>query len=192
MSVIPALPFSPLFLFIHTPLPWSIVLCLVLYRHNLSQLLHPVKERCSIEDWKRVFQYLEIPFGEPSYLENEGKVRAVSNNISERYPNIKFYASVFVIIALASTISSAVILTGSLSFLNPRLSLLLSSGLQFVSAIPSAFAMQRYFGLFPSPPYKFHLKKNRMGSLIKYADPPNTSSVSSSEAIVKAFAPFCF
>lgn len=167
------MPLSLSFLFTHTPLPWAAILCLLLYRHNLSLLLHPSRERSSIRDWKQVFQYLEIPFEDSSASEESqrSKVLIILKSIHERYPNIKFYTFGLSSIAIFSIISSsAVILTGGPSFINSHYTFLVAAGLQFLSALPSIFLMQRRFGTFPSPPYRFHLKKSRAGSLLKYED----------------------
>ena len=164
------MPFSPLFIFTFTPLPWALILCLVLYRHNLSQLFHPVREMRSIRDWKQMFRYLEISIdGSSNSREFErSNIPSIWKDLSERYPNTKFYISVIASIAILSSASSAVILTGSLSFIDPRLTFLLAAGLQSASSLPSIFLMQRHFGSFPSPPFRFHLKKSRSGSLLKY------------------------
>jgi hypothetical protein len=164
--------------FVYTPIPWVTILCIILYRHDLLQLLHPFKERCSVRDWKSVLQNLEIPLKFSSSLgtptEINGTVflvRRLRATFSERYPNIVFYALVIVIVAGSSLLSSLIVsplLFGGASFLNSRFSGLVSAGLQIVSAIPSIFAMQRYFGPLPSAPNKFHLRKRRLGSLVRY------------------------
>ena len=145
------------------------ILCLVLYRHNLSQLIHPVKERCSIKDWKDVFAYLEISIDQPNSTKkyNRSKVRTILDDISEGYPSIKFYTFAIALTSILSIISSEFALRVSLSF-NSHFTYLLFPLVQLVSSVPSIFAMQRFFGSFPTPPYKFHLKKNRTGSLLKY------------------------
>lgn len=120
-----------------------------------------------------MFQYLAIPLDEPSNSPKEdkrSKIYAISKEISERYPNIKSYTLVFAVISIASIFSSAFTMIGIHSIINSRLALLLSAGLQFVSALPSIYTMQLYLGSIPSPPYRFHLKKNRVGSLLGYLD----------------------
>lgn len=146
--------------FVYTPIPWATILCIIFYRRDLSQLVHPFKERCSIRDWKCVFQDLEIPVKLSSGI-----------GISERYPNIGFYALVVAIVAGSSLLSSLIVvplLMEGAPILNSRFDEIVSAGLQFVSAFPSIFAMQRYFGPFPSAPNKFYLKKRRAGSLLRY------------------------
>jgi hypothetical protein len=166
--------------FIQTPIPWATILCIILYRHDLSQLVHPFKDRCSIRDWKSVFQDLDIPLEiSSSSAKQSGIPRVVvlilhlQADISERYPNIGFYTLVLAIVAGSSLLSSLVVvhvLMEDASFLNSRFSEIISAGLQFVSAFPSIFAMQRYFGPLPSAPGKFHLKKRRPGSLLRYEE----------------------
>src|SRR5487761_660445 len=166
--------------FVHTPIPCVTILCIIVYRHDLSQLVHPFKERCSIRDWKCVFQDLDIPLKvSSSSRKPSGKPRVVvlihrlGTEISGRYPCIGFYASVLAVVAGSSLLSSLIVvpvLIGDAFFLNSRFSEIISAGLQFVSAFPSIFAAQRYFGPLPSAPNKFHLKKRRPGSLLRYEE----------------------
>ncbi len=91
-------------------------------------------------------------------------------DILEKHPDMGFYASALSIVTSVSLLSSLLavpVLIGGDSFPYARFILIISVGLQFVSAIPSTFAMQRYFGPFPSPPGKFHLKKRRPGIAIE-------------------------
>jgi hypothetical protein len=166
-------------LFVYTPFPWIATLCIFLYRHDLSRLFHPFKDRCSIRDFKFVFQNLEIPFKESSSLVRVGgKSRAavwvmhIRANISERFPSAELYALVLIVVAGSSLLSNLIIAPmlfgGESSFLNPKFDGLVSAGFQIVSALPTSFAMQRYFGPFPSAPNKYHLRKRRLGSLVRY------------------------
>lgn len=158
---------SALWLFVYTPIPWGAVLCIILYRHDLSQLAHPFKDRSSVKDWKSVLQDLGINF---------------TADISDRYPNARFYILIIALVAGSSLLSSAMILrilAGYASLLNPRFTMMVSAGLQLVSTLPSVFAMQRYFGSFPAAPNKFHLKKRRLGSLLRYKETLEHSSSSS-------------
>jgi hypothetical protein len=165
-------------LFVYTPFPWIAILCIILYRHDLSRLFHPFKDRCSTRDIKLVFQKLELPFKVSSSSRRRiEKNRAIfwvaklRTNISERFPSTGLYAFVFVILAGSSLLSTLVVeplLFGEASFLNPRFDGLVSSAFQIVSVLPSIFAMQRYFGPFPSAPKEYHLKKRRLGSLVRY------------------------
>lgn len=161
----------------YTPIPWATILCIILYRHDLSQLVRPFKDRGSIKDWKSVFQDLNIPLkvssssGKPG-----GKPRgffSIREDISKRYPNIRFYALVVANVTGSSLLSSLIVLPVLIEdapLISSRLSVIVSGGLQFASAFPSIFAMQRYFGPFPSAPNKFHLKKRRQGSLLRYEE----------------------
>jgi hypothetical protein len=166
--------------FIFTPIPWATILCIILYRHNLSQIVHPFKDRCSKRDWKSVFDDLDIPHkATSSNGKIDGKGRAsfsiddLRTAIFERHSDIGFYASLVAIVTgislLTSLIVVPVLIMGGPLFYS-RFSLITSAGLQFVSAIPSIFAIQRCFGPFPSPPSKFHLKKRRLGSLLRYEE----------------------
>lgn len=181
------MPLSALWLFVYTPIPWGAVLCIILYRHDLSQLAHPFKDRSSVKDWKSVLQDLGINF-KPSSSSGKRTGRVVvlihrlRADISDRYPNARFYILIIALVAGSSLLSSAMILrilAGYASLLNPRFTMMVSAGLQLVSALPSVFAMQRYFGSFPAAPNKFHLKKRRLGSLLRYKETLEHSSSSS-------------
>lgn len=183
--------------FIYTPIPYAIILCIILYRHDLSQLVHPLKDRCSIRDWKSVFDDLEIAHKAfPSSSKTEGKNGPESFSIEclrlERHPDIGFYVSVFAIVTIISLLSSLiavpVFLTGGSSSLPySHFILIISAGLQFVAAIPSTFAMPRCFGPFPSPPGKFHLKKRRPGSLLRYEKTLNQKQVKHIPRVIHGF-----
>jgi hypothetical protein len=165
-------------LFVYTPIPWVTILCIVLYRHDLSQLVHPFKDRCSIRDWKSVFDVLDISYKTSSTLgKTSGKGRAgfsigrFQEGILEGHPETRIYASVIIAVTSFSLLSSLIFLptlTGGEPLHYSRFSLLISTVLQFISALPSVFAMRLCFGPFPSPPSKFHLKKYRLGSLLRY------------------------
>ena len=171
---------SALWFFIYTPIPWAAILCVILYRHDLSQLLHPFKDRSSIKDWKSVFCDLDIPLTvSSSSAKRSAKARVallihrLPADFSERYPNIRFYTLVLAMVITSSLLSSLIVvpvLIGGPSLLDSRFAAITSAGLQFVSAFPSIFAMQRHFGPFPSAPGKFHLKKRRLGSLLRYEE----------------------
>ena len=178
---------SAIAFFIYTPIPYAAILCIILYRHDLSQLVHPLKDRCSIRDWKSVFDDLEIAHkasSSSSKTEGNGTVgfsiERLLLDILERHPDMGFYASMLAIVTCVSLLSSLLavpVLIGGDSFTYSRFILIISAGLQFVSAIPSTFTMQRYFGPFPSPPGKFHLKKRRPGSLLRYEKTLNQQQV---------------
>lgn len=176
------------FFFVYTPFPWVAILCIILYRHDLSQVFHPFKERCSIKDIKSVLQNLEIPLVNSS---NFGslvvKRRAVfcvgrlRTNISERFPSTGLYAVVLVIVASSSLLSTFIVepvLFGRTAsfFLNSRFDGIVLVGFQIVSALPTTIAMQQYFGPFPSTPNKYHLRKRRLGSLVRYQENLSKSS----------------
>ena len=170
---------SAFWLFVYTPILWGAVLCIILYRHNLSQLAHPFKDRSSVKDWKAVLQDLGIHFTPSSSSSGKRTGRVVvlihrlRADISDRYPNARFYILIIALVAGSSLLSSAMILrilAGYASLLNPRFTMIVSAALQLVSALPSVFAMQRYFGSFPAAPNKFHLKKRRLGSLLRYKE----------------------
>lgn len=167
------MPLSPAWIIVYTPIPWTVILCIILYRHDLSQLKHPVKERNSTMVWESVFLDLGIPLGQP--VKGDVKEKAgighllhyFSEYIADRYPNAAFYGLITTIIFCSSIISS--FLLGP-SFLDSRFGLLMLVGLQFLSALPAILALQRYFGPFPSPPFRYHLKRRRVGSLLRYED----------------------
>ena len=174
------MPLSSISLFISTPIPWATILCIVLYRHDLSQLVHPMKDRCSIRDWKSVLDDLDIPPKKSSMPPNRGEKAARADfsiferfraGILEKHPDMGYYAMTLAIVSTVSLLSSFVIvplLVGQSSILFSRFSLIFSAVFQFVSAIPSIFAMERCFGPFPSPSRKYHLQKRRQGSLVRY------------------------
>jgi hypothetical protein len=161
------------FLFISTPFPWAVILCLILYRHDLSQLAHPLKERCSMRDWRSVLVDLDISWkslgkggtGCPS------KIERLQAAILEEHPDIRYYTTTTVIVSFASLVSSFILVPfviGANPVLLTRFGLIISASLQLASAVPSVFAMELYFGPFPSPPNKYHLRKRRLGSLVRY------------------------
>lgn len=160
--------------FAYTPIPWAAILCIILYRHDLSQLRHPVKERCSMSDWKSVFKELGIVVKQPANAEDSDRKRGgimslihrLSEDVGEKYPNAKFYCFITAIVACSSLIASLTLGV----FLDSRFSTLILMGAQFCCALPLILAMQRYFGSFPSAPYKYHLKRDRSGSLLRYEE----------------------
>lgn len=164
---------SAALLFVYTPIPWTVILCIILYRHDLAQLKHPVKERNSTREWKLVFLDLGIPSRQTTNVSIKGKsgmmhlIHCASEYIADRYPNTTFYGLVITIITCSSMISSLLLAP---SFIDSRVGLLMLIGLQFLSAIPLIPGLQRYFGPFPSPPFRYHLKRRRGGSLLRYDD----------------------
>jgi hypothetical protein len=60
------------------------------------------------------------------------------------------------------------LLEGNLALVPQRLSEIASVSLQFFAVSPLAFAFLRFFGPLPLPANRFYLKKNRLGSLIRY------------------------
>jgi len=162
----------------NTPVPWTAILCLLLYRHDLSRLLHPLKDRGSTKDWRRVLDDLGIP-PEGSLIYRKTDIKCRSHFSIQRFwsglievsPDAGLYLSVLVIVASISLFSSLIVrpvLMGMAPLLYARFSSTISVGFQFLSALPTVFLMQRFLGPFPSPPFKFHLKKNRLGSLLIY------------------------
>jgi hypothetical protein len=172
--------------FTFTPIPWAAILCLVLYRYDLSRLFHPLKDRSSTKDWRRVLDDLGIARdGSLTYGKTDRKRRSYFSiqrfwsGIIERNPDVGFYLSVLVIVTSISLFSSLIIrpvLMGMDPLLYSRFGFMISTGFQFVSALPSVFLMQRFLGPFPSPPFRFHLKKNRLGSLLIYEADLNLKS----------------
>ena len=169
---------SASWVFLYTPIPWATILLVFLYRHDLSQLFHPIKDRSSVKDWKSMLQYLDIDLETSSLGKPRGKpgrvfLHKLRARISERYPNTRFYILVLAIVASSSLLSS---LIGAALFLNLRFAVLAQVGLQFVSSSPSIFAMKSYFGPFPSGPHKYYLKRKRLGSLLRYGETLDRSS----------------
>ena len=166
---------SVLLFFVNTPIPWAAILCTMLYRYDLSQLRHPIKEKCSTSDWKSVFRDLGIVVKERANLSSSDRktgritslIHRFSEEVTERYPNTGFYCLTITVVACSSLIAS---LAFDVIFPDSRFVLLMLVGLQFLSALPAIPALQRYFGPFPSPPFKYHLKRRRSGSLLRYED----------------------
>ena len=165
-------------MFLLTPIPWGIILFVLLYRHDLSRLLHPLNDRCSLKDWEVVLSYLEIQRESERTDARQERSRTTSSketryNIWERYPNVRFYAFVLAVVTMQSLLSSLVaipVLFGGASFLDSRFGAPVSMLFQLIAAVPSVFAMERYFGFFASAPHKFHLRRRRMGSLLRYSE----------------------
>jgi hypothetical protein len=165
-------------LFAYTPLPWILALCLSLYRHDLSQLIRPLKDGRSVVMWKKVFLELGIPLS----IENSNQGKKTRPNTlarfnhlfsiaSEKYPTLGFHLLVLSMVLGCSLISSFLVeplfLPGDSN--SNRGSFLIPCVLQLLSAIPSTLSMQRHFGPFPIGPYKVHLRKRRPGSLLRYS-----------------------
>jgi hypothetical protein len=162
---------SVLSFFVNTPIPWAAILCIMLYRYDLSQLRHPSKERCSTSDWQSVFRDLGIVVTVPGNANDSygivAPIHRLSEEVTERYPNTGFYCLTITVVACSSLIAS---LAFDVIFPDLRFVLLMLVGLQFLSALPAIPALQRYFGPFPSPPFKYHLKRRRSGSLLRYEE----------------------
>jgi hypothetical protein len=170
--------------FVNTPIPWAAILCIILYRHDLSQIMHPVKERNSMRDWILVFRDLGITAKQSSTNDDHSGrkrgrivslIRRFSEDVTERYPNTRFYCFIIAIVVCSSLIASLVF---GWVFLDSRFGALILAVAQFSCALPLVFAMQRYFGSSPSAPFKYHLKSRRTGSLLRYGDVLSPSRVS--------------
>ena len=77
---------SVLSFFVNTPIPWAAILCIMLYRYDLSQLRHPIKEKCSTSDWKSVFRDLGIVVKERANLSSSdrktGRITSLFHRLS--------------------------------------------------------------------------------------------------------------
>jgi hypothetical protein len=162
----------------YTPLPWIFVLCLILYRHGPSQLFHPLKDGCSVVMWKRVLLELGIPFNAENSIKSKktipkflARLCQLFSHASERYPNARFHLFVLTVVLGCSLLSSFVIepLFSMGDSHSSRVFFLVPFGLQIFSALPSILSIRRHFGPFPTGPYKMHLRKRRLGSLMRYA-----------------------
>jgi hypothetical protein len=167
------LSIPPSVFFTYTPIPWTIILLIFLYKNDLSQLLHPVKEKDSIHDWRSALRKLGLYFQADRKLGNSKPRPAPSSrfivHIRERYPNTMFY-SLMGIVVTSSSLLSSLLLAPMLVKISPgfRFEELLLVFLQLFSALPCVLVVRRFFGPFPGAPFKFHLKKLRRGSLLKY------------------------
>jgi hypothetical protein len=188
---------SPLLsFFFYTPIPWAAILCIILYRHDLSQLMHPVKERNSLRDWKSVFQDLGIavkqsPASDVNEYNRKKKgggtimslIRRTSEEITERYPNARLYSLITAVVAFSSLTSSLVF--GETFLADLRFGAVILVAFQFCCALPLIAAMQRYFGPFPSAPHKYFMKQKRVGSLLRYDEVLSRPASSGNDSLAR-------
>ena len=132
--------------FLYTPLPYWLIFTLVLYRHDLSRLLHPIRDDGSPRSWWMVLNRLGL-------FEKE-KV--------PKKPGRKGFLGLF-IVAIASMAMS---LSWSLRLFPPLWYYLVIA--QGISAIILAAATMQYLGVPPRRPYVDALRYPRLGSRIRH------------------------
>lgn len=166
-------------LFLYTPIPWVVIVMIVLYRHDLLQLAHPFKDSWSINDWRSTLEDLHILIkssqnssGPAERSKIGALLQGVGREISEKFPNARFYILIAGFSAGASVVSSSIFvpLFEAQSGLKPTYVMFVLALLQLLSAFPLILAVRRYSGAFPSRPFKYHLDQTRTGSLVRYLD----------------------
>jgi len=165
--------------FILAPFPWATILCIILYRYDLSRLFHPSKNGCSKRDWRSVLEDLHFSHKRSAILAEASGKRSMSftsigeclTEFLEGHEDLPCYITALGIASGASLLSSLV-LGPCLAAASPRLvshlGVVFSAAFQVLAAVPTVFAMERFFGPFPSPPNRYHLQKHRLGSLLRY------------------------
>jgi len=131
--------------FLYTPLVYWLVFTLVLYRHDLSRLLHPVRDDGSSRNWWTVLNYLGL-------FEKE-KV--------PKKPGRKGFLGLF-IVAVETMATS---LSWSLRLFPPLWYYLIIA--QGISGIILAAATMQYLGVPPRRPFVDALRYPRLGSRIR-------------------------
>lgn len=132
--------------FLYTPLSYWLTLVLVLYRHDLSRLLRPIRDDGSPRNWWMVLNHLSL-------FEN-GKV--------PKKPGRKGVLPLL-IVAIASTVTS---LSWSLRLFPPLWYYLII--VQGTSAIILTAATMQYLGVAPRRPFVDILRYPRLGSRIRH------------------------
>ena len=131
--------------FLYAPLPYWLVFTLVLYRHDLSRLLHPIRDDGSARNWWVVLNHLGL-------FEKEKVPK----------PGRRGFPGLF-IVATASTVIS---LSWSLRLFPPIWYYLIIA--QGISAIILTAATMQYLGVPPRRPFVDTLRYPRVGSRTRH------------------------
>lgn len=153
-----------LFALSYTPLSWWLIFYFLAYRHELSRLVHPVRERRGLRDWVAVLarlklmdaaalapaQRLKMELGLKAERRRAGRTKAL-------------YLLSFLVLWL-----SAVLVSKLAIMPQPLAEAALPALLQLAPAVPLIVATYRRCGAFPFHPIRYHLPSGRKGSLLKY------------------------
>jgi hypothetical protein len=139
-------------LFLYLPIPYWAAFLLLLYRHDLSRLFHPVKDNGSSRNWWSVLSHLGIL---------EAGVRRPGRK-NEILPYVVYLS-----------LSAGVSLSWTLGAFLQHWYLLVV--LQGTSGVTLVAATMRYLGAPPRRPYTDVLRYPRLGSRIRHL--PNVSSL---------------
>jgi len=132
-------------IFLYTPFPYCLIFILVLYRHDLSGLSHPVRDDGSPRNWWMVLNHLGL-------FEKEKVPKKPGRGLLP-----------LLIVAIASTTTS---LIWSLRLLPPLwYSLIIAQG---ISAIILTAATMQYLGVPPRRPFVDVLRYPRLSSRIRH------------------------
>jgi hypothetical protein len=147
-----------------TPLFQTFITYIVMYRHELSRLFHPIYERRDDKDWRRVLSDLKlIP-----KQEKKDKERTVTVVIPVKV--ISLVVAVLIPTILVDVVITPVILASLPAFLNHTfLPVLIQALLQFIPAFIAMIGLARlWLGPIPVPPHKYALPQKRPGSLLRH------------------------
>jgi len=131
--------------FLYLPLPYWATFLLLLYRHDLSRLFHPVRDDDSLRNWWSVLSYLGVL---DAGVRRPGRAKEIL-----RY-------------AVYLSISAGVSLSWALSIFPQHWYFLIV--VQGTSGIILTAATMRYLGTPPRRPYADILRYPRLGSRVRH------------------------
>ncbi|MDG7022973.1 MAG: hypothetical protein JRN45_00470 [Nitrososphaerota archaeon] len=159
------------FVLYYTPLIWWLVVYFFLFRHELSRLLHPIRERRGLKDWVAVLSDLRLIDSASPALQEEGKEKwwRKSRTTHLLLSSLVLWLSA---VLVSNFVDISQTLPGGFPYglLKALLPSLFLFALQALPAIPLIILTYRYCGPRPVKKEEMQLSKNRKGSLIRYLD----------------------
>jgi hypothetical protein len=166
-----------------TPLVQALFVYIVLYRYDLSRVLHPMYERRGDREWRRVLTGLGLIIQAD---EKQEKRKEKEREVAVPVRAVSLGAVVLISTILIDAVITPV-LSASLPVFSriPILSVVTQALLQFIPAFIALIGMARFWlGPIPVPPYKYALPGKRLGSLVRHLEwdePPEAKEAGDGE-----------
>ena len=155
-----------------TPLVQTLFVYIVLYRYDLSRVLHPMYERRGDREWRRVLTGLGLIIQADAKQEKKRKKERREVVVAVPVRAVSLGAVVLISTILIDAVVTPV-LSASLPVFSriPILSVVTQALLQFIPAFIALIGMARFWlGPIPVPPYKYALPTKRLGSLVRHLE----------------------
>jgi len=143
-----------------TPLFQTFIAYIVMYRHDLSRLFHPIHERSSDRDWRRVLSSLGLI---PKQEKKEKEIVISAKSMS-------LVVAVLISTVLVDVVVAPVILASfPASLMHTIFPALTQALLQFIPAFIAMIGLANlWLGPVPVPPHRYTLPQKRPGSLLRH------------------------